>query len=256
MTVVKSIRRKKGGISPNFIKIAVFSPVVMMMVVIYILSGDIPSIDTVSIDSAEISNTVSHVSNVKSEKGIQSHEYWYEKPQPLLSDWPRLERRLDVPPILEKLKFKRGIEVGVQKGILAKKSLMHWKSCEEYKLVDLWGKEDGYQEPGGHSEALKDSWLNNAKSRLKSWTKKGITEFFIMRSTDAAKKMKDGYFDYIYLDARHDFCAVKEDIEHYYPKLRPGGILGGHDYIDAQYAVSRSWKTYFYIQTVLTILSS
>ena len=248
MTVVKSIRRKKGGISLNFINLAVFSPFVMTMVVIYLLSVDIPSIDNVSNDFAQSSN-------VKNDKGIHSQKYWYEKPEPLLSDWPRLERRMDVPPILEKLKFKRGIEVGVQKGILAKKSLIHWKSCEEYKLVDLWGKEVGYQEPGGHSQALKDSWLNNAKSRLKSWTKRGITEFFIMRSTDAAKKMKDSYFDYIYLDARHDFCAVKEDIEHYYPKLRPGGILGGHDYIDAQYAVSRSWKTYFYIQTVLTILS-
>ena len=41
------------------------------------------------------------------------------------------------------------------------------------------------------------------------------------------------------LDARHDYCAVKEDIESYFPKLRPGGILGGHDYIDAQYAIDR-----------------
>jgi len=30
-----------------------------------------------------------------------------------------------------------------------------------------------------------------------------------------------------------------EDIEHYYPKLRAGGIIGGHDYVDAQYAIDR-----------------
>ncbi len=45
-------------------------------------------------------------------------------------------------------------------------------------------------------------------------------------------------FDFIYLDARHDYCAVAEDIKCYWPKVRPGGILAGHDFIDAQYAVS------------------
>merc|ERR1712084_130496 len=57
--------------------------------------------------------------------------------------------------------------------------------------------------------------------------------------TDAAKQLKNDYFDFIYLDARHDYCAVKDDIEHYYPKLRPGGILSGHDYTDAQYAIDK-----------------
>ena len=63
-------------------------------------------------------------------------------------------------------------------------------------------------------------------------------EFFIMRSTDAAKLIEDNHFDFVYLDARHDYCAVAEDIKHYWPKVRPGGILAGHDFIDAQYAVS------------------
>lgn len=110
--------------------------------------------------------------------------------------------------------------------------------------IDLWGREDGYVEPGNHKAGVKESWLHMTKIRLAKWTEKGVTELFIMRSTDAAKKLKDNYFDYVYLDARHDYCAVKEDIEHYYPKLRPGGILGGHDYIDAQYAVS---ATVYYV---------
>lgn len=66
----------------------------------------------------------------------------------------------------------------------------------------------------------------------------GITEFFQMRSIDAAPLLKDGYFDYIYIDARHDYCAVQEDIEAYWPKVRPGGILAGHDYITAPEAMA------------------
>ncbi len=165
---------------------------------------------------------------------------WDEKVQPILKEFPQIKRRLEFIHHLEKLpSFKAAIEVGVQKGILAKKSLDIWKSCTEYKLVDLWGKEEGYGEPGTDTAADKDAHLKEARGRMQKWTDAGIVEFFVMRSTDAVKHFADNHFDYIYLDARHDYCAVKEDIEHYWPKLRPGGIMGGHDYIDAQYAIDK-----------------
>lgn len=165
---------------------------------------------------------------------------WYEKTEPILTEFPPIGRRLEFLHLLEKLpSFKTAIEVGVQKGILANKSLDIWKSCTEYKLVDLWGKEEGYEEPGTDSAADKDGNLRQARSRMTKWVEMGKVEFFVMRSTDAAKLFPDNHFDYIYLDARHDYCAVKEDILYYWPKLRPGGILGGHDYIDAQYAIDK-----------------
>jgi hypothetical protein len=30
---------------------------------------------------------------------------------------------------------------------------------------------------------------------------------------------------------RHDYCGVKEDLENYWPKLKRGGIIAGHDYL-------------------------
>ena len=33
----------------------------------------------------------------------------------------------------------------------------------------------------------------------------------------------------MYLDARHDFCSVLEDMEAWRPKLRRGGVLAGDD---------------------------
>jgi len=168
---------------------------------------------------------------------------WHEQERPVLDNFPPVGRRLEFLHHLEKLpSFRTGIEVGVQKGILAKKSLDIWKSCTEYVLVDLWGKEEGYMEPGTDTAADKDQNLREARNRMKKWEASQKVKFMVMRSTDAAKQLPEGHFDYIYLDARHDYCAVKEDIESYYPKLRPGGILGGHDYIDAQYAMDRLGK--------------
>ena len=168
----------------------------------------------------------------------QPDQLEHTKSQPLISDWPPLARRMDVIPLLEKMKFSRAIEVGVQKGILAKKSLDLWPSNVEYNLVDLWGNENNYQEPNKRDINQHNGYLRETRRRMEKWKDKNNVHFYIMRSTDAAPKFKDGVYDYIYLDARHDYCAVKEELGLYYPKLRPGGVIGGHDYVDAQYAVS------------------
>jgi predicted O-methyltransferase YrrM len=52
-----------------------------------------------------------------------------------------------------------------------------------------------------------------------------------MLSLDAAKYFADGgqTFDMVFLDARHDYASVKEDIEAWYPRLVSGGLMCGHD---------------------------
>ena len=37
----------------------------------------------------------------------------------------------------------------------------------------------------------------------------------------------------MFIDARHSYDAVLEDLNAWWPKIRPGGILAGHDYVDA-----------------------
>ena len=36
--------------------------------------------------------------------------------------------------------------------------------------------------------------------------------------------------DFVYIDGNHAEPFVREDITNYYTKVRPGGILGGHDF--------------------------
>ena len=43
-------------------------------------------------------------------------------------------------------------------------------------------------------------------------------------------RFPDGHFDWIYLDATHTYAASRDDLRRWYPKLRVGGLMSGHDY--------------------------
>ena len=40
----------------------------------------------------------------------------------------------------------------------------------------------------------------------------------------------EGYFDFIYIDGDHSYKGAKSDLINYFPKVRQGGIIAGHDY--------------------------
>ena len=49
-------------------------------------------------------------------------------------------------------------------------------------------------------------------------------------TTAAATLFPDGHFDWVYLDATHTYAEAKRDLEVWYPKVRVGGLVSGHDY--------------------------
>ncbi len=49
-------------------------------------------------------------------------------------------------------------------------------------------------------------------------------------STEAAHRFEDHSIDFVYLDAGHNYQAVKTDIETWLPKVRSGGFIAGDDY--------------------------
>jgi hypothetical protein len=142
-----------------------------------------------------------------------------------------LKDRDEIGFLLEEMGFEVGVEVGVQKAENAKQLLRRWKSCKEFHLVDLWAHQENYVDGANVDQTRQDSFFDTAQDNLKDHKDK--MTFHRMYSTEAATLFTKANitFDFAYIDARHDYCGVTEDLDAYWPLLRPGGVMAGHDFI-------------------------
>lgn len=114
-----------------------------------------------------------------------------------------------------------GVEIGVGIGTNAKNILMNL-SIKKLYLIDHYDK---YSQNGVINN---DSYtFGLAKKLLRNWEDKII---FIKKLSQDAINDVPNELDFVYIDGNHDYEFVKKDIEMYYPKVRSGGIIGGHDF--------------------------
>lgn len=69
-------------------------------------------------------------------------------------------------------------------------------------------------------------------------------EVIVSTSDKAASNFEDNTVDAIFIDAGHSFEAVLADIQAWYPKMKNGSIMSGHDY-KAWEGVNKAFKAYF-----------
>jgi hypothetical protein len=152
-----------------------------------------------------------------------------------------LKTRDEMGKLLESEGFRVGAEVGVQHGTFAQTTLSHWPSCEKYYLIDVWSQQTKYVDQANVDNSTQDEIFAAAKNNVQQWANK--TTFMRMRSDQAALKIADSSLDYVYVDARHDYCGAKQDINLFWPKVRRGGIMSGHDYLVAvDVAPAQDWS--------------
>lgn len=139
-----------------------------------------------------------------------------------------INHRNDIPPLLEKMGLKVGAELGVQAGLYSFELLSHWPSCTKLYLVDVWRKQKNYQDGANVGQQKQNLLYQQTVQRVSQYKHK--VELLRMLTSEAAKVIPDGSLDFVYIDARHDYCGVMSDLIDYYPKVKPGGVLAGHDF--------------------------
>ncbi|NOZ20548.1 MAG: class I SAM-dependent methyltransferase [Planctomycetes bacterium] len=124
-----------------------------------------------------------------------------------------------------------GAEIGVNVGFFSEKILADWRGSKLY-CVDPWREfpQEEYTDRANVSQEKQDELYQQTVERLKPFGDR--VELMRTTSEEAAKAFEDGQLDFVYIDAQHHYEAVKEDIALWYPKVRKGGILCGHDYLD------------------------
>lgn len=73
-----------------------------------------------------------------------------------------------------------------------------------------------------------------------------------MLSAHAARHFNDDSIDFVYIDGNHTQEAVQCDLTLYYPKVRRGGIIAGHDYTDAYPGVKEAVDAKFGFENIKT----
>lgn len=163
-------------------------------------------------------------------KTLDTLKYLVEKYNLDISD--NIPRPIEIPNVsrnnlgewFKDLNFRVGAEVGVERGVFSKILLTAHPTLELF-CIDSWQQYEGYT-ARLNNEALPNKFYET-QEKLKGYNVHFMKQF----SMDAVKRFKDNTLDFVYIDANHDLPWVMDDLIQWEKKVRPGGILCGHDYI-------------------------
>lgn len=122
------------------------------------------------------------------------------------------------------LDFTFGAEIGVERGHYSEVLCRAIPGVRLY-CVDPWKAYLGYRDHVNQDKL--DRFYGEAQGRLQSYPN---VRFIRKFSVDAARDIPDGSLDFVYLDGNHNIQNVIADLAAWSPKVRPGGIIAGHDY--------------------------
>jgi Methyltransferase domain len=129
-----------------------------------------------------------------------------------------------------------GVEVGVKRGRFSETILRGWRG-RKLISVDAWleAPADEYMDVGNAPQEEHEQFYRETIERLARFGDR--SEVWRTTSVEAAARMERGSLDFVYIDARHDYDSVKEDLDAWFDKLRPGGVIAGHDYVDGDFGL-------------------
>lgn len=140
--------------------------------------------------------------------------------------------------LIKENNFKKIAEIGIFEARSARYILRNCHdSIDEYWGIDKYDEnfpENSYKFPRTKIQQWHDMYWRACRY-MPFFQKFRLLK---MESEEAAKlfdyyasftKNKE-YFDFVYIDADHTYEMVKRDINLWYPLVKSGGIIGGHDY--------------------------
>lgn len=117
-------------------------------------------------------------------------------------------------------------EIGCARGAFSEGVLNIWKG-KRYFMVDPWERQskDVYRERT--IDVNYDEYWNCVQGLAQ---RDARVKLIRKLSTEGSEEVADGSLDWVFIDANHAYGPVLEDMDHWFPKLKSGGVFSGHDY--------------------------
>lgn len=122
------------------------------------------------------------------------------------------------------------VEVGAWKGrsaaYMAVEILNSGKKID-FDVVDLWERATFLRDLESHpyEPARWDEFMANIKP-----AREGIRWIIGEDSASSAAFVAESSVDFVFIDADHRYEGVLRDIKAWWPTIKPGGVLAGHDH--------------------------
>ena len=131
-------------------------------------------------------------------------------------------------------------EIGVAEGSFSKELLD--AGVERLYMVDAWKHLPSVTGDGNFPQEWHDKNFTVAFNKVQpfGWRAKLLRGL----SVDMSKHVPDDSLDMLYLDAGHFYEAVLSDLTVWYPKVKSGGVVAGHDYLCKDYQVKEALRDF------------
>lgn len=169
----------------------------------------------------------------------------------------KLQNRACLADVANALGLTTAVEIGTHQGVFAAEFMKRFRG-ESIKLVDPYS---GYE--GEHTQFYPcfDEQTNNREADFAIASKAmlecapGRHEFLKMTSVDASRQFENNSVGLVYIDGTHDYQSVIQDVTVWWPKVKRGGILSGHDYEHVSHPrVCEAVDRFFYFRADVQII--
>jgi hypothetical protein len=131
-------------------------------------------------------------------------------------------------------------EVGVFQGRFAEAVLRACPAITTYYLIDPWRHLDDWNKPTNADDPQFTRHLSEALERTAPWESKRVV--LRGRTSEVIGEIPDQSLDLAYIDGDHTLRGIAVDLIRTWPKIRPGGLLGGDDFSASVWQHSRAFE--------------
>ncbi len=163
--------------------------------------------------------------------GADFDHYGYSRGVPLPPGVPMRAKAPHRAALVRRLSemFPNGPREGAEVGVLAGRTsleLLEAFPALRLRMVDHWGGQASLDRTGSVGSQKS---LTLARTNTKAYAARRM----LMRhdSLKAARRVADASLDFVFIDADHTYKSVRADLAAWAPKVKPGGLLCGHDYL-------------------------